>query len=55
MHNSFYLNLFGDISSLFMASMAIHYANDYFDFEIDHYGTPTTFTGGSGILVKIQN
>jgi 1,4-dihydroxy-2-naphthoate octaprenyltransferase len=37
---------------LFMASMAIHYANDYFDFETDHYGTPTTFTGGSGILVK---
>ena len=37
---------------LFMASMAIHYANDYFDFEVDHYGTPTTFTGGSGILVE---
>jgi 1,4-dihydroxy-2-naphthoate polyprenyltransferase len=37
---------------LFMASLAIHYANDYFDFEMDHYGTPTTFTGGSGILVE---
>lgn len=37
---------------LFMASMAIHYANDYFDFDVDHYGTPTTFTGGSGILVE---
>ncbi len=37
---------------LFMASMAIHYANDYFDFDLDHYGTPTTFTGGSGILVE---
>jgi len=37
---------------LFMASMAIHYANDYFDFEVDHYGTPTTFTGGSGILIE---
>ena len=37
---------------LFMASMAIHYTNDYFDFEVDHYGTPTTFTGGSGILVE---
>lgn len=37
---------------LFMASMAIHYANDYFDFEVDHFGTPTTFTGGSGILVE---
>ena len=37
---------------LFMASMAIHYANDYFDFEVDHHGTSTTFTGGSGILVE---
>ncbi len=37
---------------IFMASMAIHYANDYFDFEVDHFGTPTTFTGGSGILVE---
>lgn len=37
---------------LFMASLAIHYANDYFDFDLDHYGTPTTFTGGSGILVE---
>ena len=37
---------------LFMASMAIHYANDYFDFEVDNHGTSTTFTGGSGILVE---
>lgn len=37
---------------LFMASMAIHYANDYFDYDLDHFGTPTTFTGGSGILVE---
>ena len=37
---------------LFMSGMAIHYANDYFDYEVDHYGTPTTFTGGSGILVE---
>lgn len=37
---------------IFMASLAIHYANDYFDFELDHFGTPTTFTGGSGILVE---
>ena len=35
-----------------MSGMAIHYANDYFDYEVDHYGTPTTFTGGSGILVE---
>ena len=37
---------------LFMASMAIHYANDYFDFEVDKYGTVTPFSGGSGILVE---
>lgn len=37
---------------IFMSSMAIHHANDYFDFDLDHYGVPTTFTGGSGILVE---
>lgn len=37
---------------LFMASMAIHYSNDYFDFEVDHYGTRTIFSGGSMILVE---
>ncbi len=36
---------------IFLASLSIHYANDYFDFKVDHFGTPTTFTGGSGILV----
>ncbi len=36
---------------LFLASMAIHYGNDYFDYELDKYGEPTPFTGGSGILV----
>jgi 1,4-dihydroxy-2-naphthoate octaprenyltransferase len=37
---------------LFMASMATHYSNDYFDFEVDQYGTKTPFSGGSGILVE---
>lgn len=37
---------------LFLASMAIHYGNDYFDYELDKYGKPTPFTGGSGILVE---
>ncbi len=37
---------------LFMASMATHYSNDYFDFEVDHYGTRTPFSGGSMILVE---
>ncbi len=32
--------------------MAIHYGNDYFDYELDKYGKPTPFTGGSGILVE---
>lgn len=32
--------------------MAIHYANDYFDYELDKFGKPTPFTGGSGILVE---
>ena len=37
---------------LFMASMATHYSNDYFDFEVDNYGTLTPSSGGSGILVE---
>ena len=37
---------------LFMASMATHYSNDYFDFRVDQFGTRTPFSGGSGILVE---
>ena len=37
---------------IFLASMAIHYGNDYFDYELDKFGKPTPFTGGSGILVE---
>jgi 1,4-dihydroxy-2-naphthoate polyprenyltransferase len=37
---------------LFMASMATHYSNDYFDYDVDKYGTRTPFSGGSMILVE---
>ena len=37
---------------LFTANLATHYSNDYFDFDVDKYGTVTPFSGGSGILVK---
>ena len=34
------------------AHLSVSYSNDYFDVEVDKYGEPTLFTGGSGILVK---
>jgi 1,4-dihydroxy-2-naphthoate octaprenyltransferase len=34
------------------AHLSVSYSNDYFDVEVDKYGQPTLFTGGSGILVK---
>ncbi|MTK14150.1 MAG: prenyltransferase [Clostridiaceae bacterium] len=37
---------------LFAANLATHYSNDYFDFDVDKYGTVTPFSGGSGILVE---
>ena len=37
---------------LFMASMATHYSNDYFDFEVDQVRYKTPFSGGSSILVE---
>lgn len=37
---------------LFLATLAVHYHNDYFDFEADQYGTPTVISGGSGVLVE---
>ena len=30
--------------------LAIHAVNDYFDREGDRHGTPTPFSGGSGVL-----
>lgn len=37
---------------LFLAHLSIHYSNDYWDYESDHYNQPTRFTGGSGILIE---
>ena len=39
-------------SVLFTAHLAVHYSNDYFDFDIDHYNKPTAISGGSGVLVE---
>ena len=35
---------------LFPAHLSVSYSNDYWDAEADAYGSPTLFTGGSGIL-----
>jgi 1,4-dihydroxy-2-naphthoate polyprenyltransferase len=37
---------------LFLAHLSIHYSNDYWDYETDHFNLPTRFTGGSGILIE---
>jgi 1,4-dihydroxy-2-naphthoate octaprenyltransferase len=37
---------------LLPAHLSISYSNDYFDVEVDRHGTPTLFSGGSGILVN---
>jgi 1,4-dihydroxy-2-naphthoate octaprenyltransferase len=34
------------------AHLSVSFSNDYFDTEVDGYGTPSPFTGGSGILVQ---
>lgn len=36
---------------LIPAHLSISYSNDYFDVDVDRYGKPTFFSGGSGILV----
>ncbi len=33
------------------AQLSVSYSNDYFDVDVDKHGTPSIFTGGSGILV----
>ena len=38
-------------SILLIAHLAVHYSNDYFDFEVDSYTGSSLITGGSGILV----
>lgn len=37
---------------IFLSGWAVHYHNDYFDFETDHYTTPTPISGGSGVLIE---
>lgn len=37
---------------LLFAHLSASYSNDYFDWEADHYNQPTTFAGGSGVLVE---
>jgi 1,4-dihydroxy-2-naphthoate octaprenyltransferase len=32
--------------------LSISFSNDYFDVDVDRFGAPTLFSGGSGILVK---
>ncbi len=36
---------------LLPAHLSISYSNDYYDVDVDEYGRPTFFSGGSGILV----
>jgi len=37
---------------LLPAHLSVHFSNDYFDVDVDHPGSTTLFTGGSGVLVK---
>ncbi|MGZ7117408.1 MAG: prenyltransferase, partial [Methanobacterium sp.] len=37
---------------IFLSGWAVHYHNDYFDFETDHNTKPTAISGGSGILIE---
>lgn len=37
---------------IFLSTWAVHYHNDYFDFEADHFVTPTPISGGSGVLIE---
>jgi len=36
---------------LLPAHLSVSFSNDYFDVDVDQHGTPTFFSGGSGILV----
>ena len=40
---------------VFLGQLSISFSNDYFDVAVDSYGSPTLFSGGSGILVKYPN
>lgn len=37
------------------AQLSVSYSNDYFDVEVDRHGSPSLFSGGSGILVNHAN
>jgi 1,4-dihydroxy-2-naphthoate octaprenyltransferase len=37
---------------VFCAQLSVSFSNDYFDVESDLFGAPSTFAGGSGILVR---
>ncbi len=39
-------------SIFFFAHLSMQFSNEYFDLECDKHGTPTQFTGGSGVLVN---
>ncbi len=34
------------------AHLSVSYSNDYFDVDVDKFDKPTTFSGGSGVLVE---
>ncbi len=36
----------------FFAHLSMQFSNEYFDIECDKFGSPTPFSGGSGILVQ---
>ena len=46
------LRLLWGYSIVFTAQLSVSFSNDYFDVESDRFGNPSTFAGGSGILVK---
>lgn len=37
---------------VFPAHLSVSFSNDYFDVDVDSFGKPTLFTGGSGVLVN---
>jgi 1,4-dihydroxy-2-naphthoate octaprenyltransferase len=53
LHAQFYMGKFllGWVI-IFLSGWAVHYHNDYFDFETDHYTQPTPISGGSGVLIE---
>jgi len=47
-----FLRLLWGYSIVFTAQLSVSFSNDYFDVESDRFGDPSTFAGGSGILVR---